>query len=211
MSAARAALLAQLERQPAPVTAAELARHSGLHTNTVREHLEALVHAGLVLRESAPPRGRGRPAWRYRAVTTPPTSAEYVGLATALADTLRRTSADPVADAVAAGRSWGRRLSTERPDLGRPGPATARTAVTTLLTDLGFSPEPAPEADSVRLTTCPLLAAARQYPDIVCAVHLGLLRGVAEEHGGRPEHLELAPFAEPDACLLHLDRKHATP
>lgn len=215
MSAPRAALLDQLEACVEPVTVAELARSSGLHPNTVREHLEALERAGLVLREAAPPRGRGRPAWLYRAVVPPPTSSEYAGLATALADSLRRTSTDPVTDAAAAGWNWGRRLAAERPRPDRPGPATARAAVTALLTDLGFAPEPEPASGRgparVRLTTCPLLAAARQHPDIVCAVHLGLLRGAVQAYGGRPEQVDLEPFAEPGACLLHLARGEAAP
>lgn len=208
MSASRAGLLAQLERQNEPVTSAELAHHTGLHPNTVREHLEALERAGLVLRQTSPPRGRGRPAWLYRAATTPPTGSEYAGLATALAGSLRRNSADPVAAAIDAGRNWGRGLAAERPYSEPPSPAAARTAVTALLAELGFTPEPepisAPGPARVRLTTCPLLAAARQHPDIVCAVHLGLLRGAVQEYGGHPEQVDLEPFAESDACLLHL-------
>lgn len=206
MSAPRANLFDHLATRAEPATVADLARQTGLHPNTVREHLEALEGAGLVVREPAAPRGRGRPAWLYRAVALPRSRSEYVGLATALAESLRRTTADPVAEAVTAGQGWGHRLATDPAHPRHRGPAAARSAVTALLTDLGFSPEPAAAPHRVRLTRCPLLEVARQYPDVVCAVHLGLIKGAVREYGGAPEQVDLEPFAEPDACLLHLER-----
>src|SRR3546814_12013795 len=65
MSPSRLGLLEQLRGQPEPTTLAALVRLSGLHTNTVREPLDALVADGLVRRERALPPGPGRPAWLY--------------------------------------------------------------------------------------------------------------------------------------------------
>jgi predicted ArsR family transcriptional regulator len=73
-----------------------------------------------------------------------------------------------------------------------------------LLTELRFEPQPAMQPDTVRLTTCPLLDAARRNPDVVCEVHLGIVRGVLERLGGNPDGTALLPFAEPGACLLTL-------
>jgi predicted ArsR family transcriptional regulator len=69
--------------------------------------------------------------------------------------------------------------------------------------DLGFSPR-TDEADvsHVRLTRCPFLEAAARHQEVVCAVHLGLARGVLAEHGVDPEGTRLLPFAEPGACRL---------
>ncbi|HEU0042466.1 MAG TPA: helix-turn-helix domain-containing protein, partial [Jiangellaceae bacterium] len=120
LSASRAALLDQLVGQPEPTTIAALVAASGLHQNTVREHLDALVSVGLARRVTGVARGRGRPAWRYQAVEpreTEPAAAEYAGLASVLADHIARTSDDPRADAVSAGVSWGRELA------GRSTPA----------------------------------------------------------------------------------------
>src|SRR5690606_38641987 len=115
------------------------------------------------------------------------------------------TSPDPVAEAVTAGEDWGRRLATDPSRPRHHGPATS--AVTALLADLGFAPEPAAATPGrVRLTRCPLLEVARQYPDVVCAVHLGLVRGALREYGAAPDHVDLKPFAEPGGCLLHLKR-----
>lgn len=188
-SRARTEVLAALRAQPGPVTPAALAEATGLHPNTAREHLDGLVLDGLARRRRAAPQGRGRPAWRYSATTAD--LAEYAGLAAALAEVVARTSADPWADAVAAGTAWGR-------DLGRGD------EVVDLLADLRFAPEPDDDGRTVRLTRCPLLETARRHPQVVCGVHLGLVRGALEAAGQDPEGTELRPFAEPGACVLAL-------
>jgi predicted ArsR family transcriptional regulator len=204
LSRARSTLLDVLRAQDEPVTLSALAGISGLHVNTVREHLEALLRLGLARRHAAEPHGRGRPAWLYRASgADEPPAAEYAGLAAALAASIHRTSDSPTQDAVAAGTEWGRRLAGER-DARPAEEAAARREVVALLDDLGFASQSDSAAAAVRLTRCPLLEAAHQYPDVVCGVHLGLVRGALAEYGTDPEGTELLPFAEPGACLLHL-------
>jgi predicted ArsR family transcriptional regulator len=81
--------------------------------------------------------------------------------------------------------------------------------VVELLDHMGFEPRTDATARSVRLTRCPLLEAAHQYPDVVCGVHLGLARGALEQYGADPAGAELLPFVEPGACRLHLARKRS--
>jgi predicted ArsR family transcriptional regulator len=52
------------------------------------------------------------------------------------------------------------------------------------------------------LTQCPLLDAARTHPDVVCGVHLGIVRGALQEWGTSLGEVELLPFSEPGACRL---------
>lgn len=59
----------------------------------------------------------------------------------------------------------------------------ARARVLALLGDLGFDPQQAAAGDEVRQTSSPLLAAAREHPDVVCAVHPGIVPGALAEHG----------------------------
>lgn len=203
ISGARAAVLAALEHQPGPATLAALSQATSLHVNTLRGHLEALESQQRVRRLRAAPSGRGRPAWLYEA--TEPTGralSDYAVLASRLAAAIHRTSVDPRAEGVTAGREWGQSLARDSVEGTSPSPAEARRRVVTLLADLGFAPEPHSRATAVRLTRCPLLDAARSHPDVVCGVHLGIVRGALQEWGAPSDHVELLPFSEPGACRL---------
>jgi len=205
LSAQRSRVLEELQRSVAATTVDELATRLNLHANTARKHLEALVGRGLATRTPAPIIGRGRPAWSYAAATGNPEPdhrvRDYAGLATALAAHISRTSTDAEADALAAGEAWGKALADGIP----AGSATfARRTVVDLLDKLGFDPHADPRATTVRLRRCPLLDAARAQPDIICPVHLGIVRGALAELGGEPARAVLLPFAEPGSCRLHL-------
>ena len=78
--------------------------------------------------------------------------------------------------------------------------------VTRLFSQLGFDPELIDEeADpQIRLHACPFRDAARANPEVVCSVHLGLLRGTLTRLGGPPITARLLPFVEPDLCLAKL-------
>jgi predicted ArsR family transcriptional regulator len=77
-----------------------------------------------------------------------------------------------------------------------------------LLEEFGFAPE-APEggaAEGMRigLRNCPFLDLAEARPEVVCPVHLGLMRGALEGWGAPVTVDRLEPFAEPDRCLAHV-------
>ena len=57
LSGERAAVLERLQHQGAPGTVSTLAEQFGLHRNTVRENLDALVEGGAVVRARAPSAG----------------------------------------------------------------------------------------------------------------------------------------------------------
>lgn len=203
LSRQRRRVLQYLRGRAAPVTASALAQVCALHVNTVREHLDALVDDGLAVRERSSPAGRGRPAFRYRA--RPPQESparEYAGLAAVLAAQIARSGTDPRRDALAAGEHWGRVLTAGRTPTADP--EEARTRVLDLLEEIGFAPEADPEARRVRLPRCPFVETAREHPGVVCGVHEGLVRAGLAALGGAPQQVDLLPFAEPDACLLHL-------
>jgi predicted ArsR family transcriptional regulator len=207
-------VLETVRAQPGPTTLTALADATGLHVNTLRGHLDALEDRGLVETSQATPRGRGRPARLYRAID-PETGSEYAGLAAALASAIHRTSPNPRADAIVAGVEWGHELAEaqggphRRGHRGAPGRAAVRRQVVSLLDDLGFAPEPDGRHRTVRLTRCPLLDAAKKYPDVVCAVHLGITRGALEAFGSSSSGTELHPFSEPGACRLELRQGEA--
>ncbi len=201
----------RLRDQPEPLTLASLVTATGLHENTLREHLAALVRRGMVRRHRAESVGRGRPAWLYELVDGEPSGSEYARLAAALAGAIARTHDDPGPVAAAAGQEWGRDLARDRGAVPR-APRDAGEEVLRLLDDLGFAPEPTHEDPAeVRLTRCPLLEAAHRHPEVVCAVHLGIVQGALSEYGADPAGSALVPFAEPGACRLVLPPRDDDP
>ena len=208
--------------QPEPCTVAALSALIGQHTNTIREHLDQLVTGRLVVRTRSDVQGRGRPAWLYsaaREVGSDQGNREYSALASALAAHIERTSAQPGVDAIEAGWMWGQALAREAQvsqgqGSGRaapPGSAVAvRRRVVALLDELGFAPTADGRVGVVKLHRCPLLEAAHRNPQVVCSVHLGMVRGALEELGADPERTAdsaLLPFSEPGACRLDLLRR----
>ena len=228
-TAAREQLLRTLEAQTAPVSVSALSRATGLHENTVRGHLDQLLADGHATRSTAPAEGRGRPAWLWRPTRHGPASP-YAALAGVLAETIARTSSRPAEAAHEAGLSWGRRLLPDLP--AGPGLRTDRERVLRVMEDQGF--DPADEGEHIALRRCPLLEAAQQHPEVVCAVHRGLVDALlaprgdgmsaaeeacsrrADEDGPRPADeaetgpaarslAELEPFAAPGLCRLRLE------
>nr|WP_300149407.1 helix-turn-helix domain-containing protein [Propionicimonas sp.] len=171
-----------------PVTIAALHAVLGGHQNSVRQHLDGLVDAGFAEEVAQTAGGRGRPARAYAATVAgrqvalqDPDLDSSGALVEAVAEHLAATP-DPVPAARAVGIGWGRRLASDRRDL------------TEILAAQGFTPEPAP--DGIALHTCPLLASAQRRPEVVCAIHQGLIDALS------PEPLRLLPFAVPGACLI---------
>lgn len=204
LSRARRDVLEILIGQPEPCTVGHIATALHQHHNTVREHLDGLRHLGMVDRVSAPAKGRGRPPWLYRATPAAMTdrgASDYSGLAAALAGQLARSTGDPVAEAVAAGRIWGEQLAH---DSGTDTDKPVVSQVLTLLDDLGYEPRTEDGDTNVTLHRCPLLAAANLHPEIVCSVHQGLVEGALAAHGTHDIVAEIIPFAEPGACRLRL-------
>ncbi len=189
-----------MQAQTAAVRVEVLAAAFGQHPNTVREHLDALVADGLILRERVAGPGRGRPAWAYRPnpqrSEPDPRVREYGALAEALAAHIATSSDDPAQSGRTAGEQWGRALVRDTNVTQPP-----REYLRQLLTSLDFSPRG--EGDDLVLTTCPLLDVALRYPDVVCAVHEGMVGGVLAQLGSA-DRARLLPFAEDDGCRLCL-------
>lgn len=55
-----------------------------------------------------------------------------------------------------------------------------------------------------RLRRCPVLALARQHPEVVCTSHLGMAQEILGHEGVAAERVSLEAFAEPGACLLRI-------
>jgi predicted ArsR family transcriptional regulator len=199
----RERILAELRSEQAGLDAAELGRRLGLHPNSVRWHLGALARAGLVSSTPAASGSRGRPRMLYRweAGAEPAAAGEYRLLATILSGTLAERR-DGVGAAEEAGRRWGRYL-VERPSpLAHAADADAVAGVAALLRDQGFAPEVA--EGEIRMHRCPYHDLAEAQPEVVCAVHRGLIGGALEELGSELTVEALDVFVRPDLCVARL-------
>jgi len=124
-------------------------------------------------------------------------------LAAILAGSLSR-SRDGPATAEQAGRAWGRYL-VERPlPLATLTPEDAAEQVVRLLDEHGFEPER--ENGDVVMRRCPFRDLAEQHGEVVCSVHLGLIRGALDEIGAPVTATRLEPFVEPGLCRARLGR-----
>lgn len=208
-NATRRHLLRLLEDAEAPQPVTVLADAIGLHSNTVRGHLDIMVEAGLVDRFTEDRDRPGRPCTLYG--PTEPASPEEGGyrfLAEILAGSITTMSPEPSKVAEDAGRAWGAYLVEKPAPFERFESDETFTRIMTSLTDLGFEPEG--EWDGSRteilLHDCPFRDVARTRTDIVCSVHLGLMKGMSEEMGGAIRFEGLEPFAQPSLCIAHATR-----
>jgi predicted ArsR family transcriptional regulator len=201
----RRRLLELLRAGEAPRDAQELAAATGLHVTTVRFHLDVLRRAGLVGSRSQPRATAGRPRTVYTADSHRELGG-YPALTRLLAAHLADTPETRAVRAEQAGVTWAAELTAEAdPPAGVDAEEAART-VTGMFAQLGFDPELAGEETDrqIRLRACPFRAAARANPEVVCSVHLGLLRGTLTRLGAPPTTARLLPFVEPELCLAQL-------
>jgi predicted ArsR family transcriptional regulator len=196
-------VLTALRDQPDLVDIEALARHLGRHPNTLREHLVALLDAGLIVRHAAPADGRGRPRWLYASAQSADVD-ENAELAASLAWRLAHRARDPLAAAREVSRHWARQIVERYHVIRQPTARAARAQVLDVLDGLGYDPVPDRTLDRVALMRCPLLQVAKDVPEVVCNVHLGLVEELLEASGGDARRATLTPFAAPGRCDLRL-------
>lgn len=213
-SPSRVALINELRTADGPMDAHQLSEICGLHVTTVRFHLEALITAGLVASTTAPSNGRGRPRLLYRAVSQmaqTPEEDSYLQLSRMMA---RSWSSDfdgtPAERAEQAGREWAMNSITDQEPSPRPlGQVAAE--VNALFTEVGFEPELLDTEDGIEfeLHACPFGAVASEHPEIVCNIHLGLLRGTIERLAGEGYKAKITPWVKPNMCQAAIRFKEA--
>lgn len=191
-----------------PLSVQEVADELGLHVNTVRFHLDALVRHGTLSREEGRADGPGRPRTQY--VITPGMDQggprNYKLLAEMLLSHLAADD-DAIGAAVRSGEVWGRYLVPSPAPGQRLSTNEALARLNDLLTDVGFDPQTAIESEAgteIRLRHCPFLELAETHRDLVCAMHLGLMRGALDQLDTPLRAQSLTPFADPHTCLAHL-------
>lgn len=212
-SGRRRGVLRVLKAARGPMSISALADELGVHPNTVRFHLDALVSDGQVEKLEPDHRGPGRPPLMFRAIPQmdPGGPRRYRLLAEILAASLA-AGRDPRAKALAAGRAWGRRLESPARHGKKMSAKESIEHLVGLLDELGFAPErrKSGREHQVSLRHCPFLELAETRTNVVCPIHLGLMQGALESWGAPVAVDRLDAFVEPDRCLAHLTLEGAT-
>jgi predicted ArsR family transcriptional regulator len=191
-SYSRVQILHLLQERPSR-TIVELCDATGLHPNTVREHLQRLIDGGYVVPETERRTTRGRPRVLYSAAdgdaAASPVAQRRAADAARRGDLMRRVM--PWTEASAG-------LSTEA--------VHQLDALVDDLGDAGFDPLVDEEALTVDLSPCPHSTSRSGHRDTLCAVHLGLMDGVLAQAGGPLRVEGMAPACDPQQCVVHLSR-----
>ncbi|HEY6493320.1 MAG TPA: hypothetical protein VIZ43_08615, partial [Trebonia sp.] len=114
---------------------------------------------------------------------------------------------EPAPAAEEAGLRWGAYLTEQPPPYRRPSVAEALAGITAVMDDLGFSPRAEAGGDGhyrLALRQCPFREVAEHRQDVVCPMHLGLMRGSLARAGAPLTADRLEPFVEPGLCVARL-------
>lgn len=208
----RAGVLDMLRAADGPLGVREVAQRRGLHPNTARFHLEALTEAGLAVRETEDRQTPGRPRIGYRAAPDGPGGPggrrRYRLLAEMLTSMIAATMPEPGRAAEDAGRQWGAYLAEQPPPYQQPSAAEAVSRLAAIMDDLGFAPRAEAGHDGrpflLHLRQCPFREVAERHRDVICSLHLGLMRGALDRMRAPLTAGRLDPFAEPALCIASL-------
>ena len=204
----RADVLDMLRAADGPLGVREVAQRMGLHPNTARFHLEALTEAGLAVRGAEERETPGRPRIGYRAAAGGPAGRRrYRLLAQMLTSLIAGTMPEPGGAAEAAGREWGAYLTEQPPPYQKLSSGQAIGKLTAIMEDIGFSPQVQAEGGGqyrLHLLRCPFREVAQDHQDVICALHLGLMRGALSRMRAPVTADRLDPFVEPSLCVARL-------
>ena len=222
-----------------PISSAEVAKTLKLHPNTAREHLDALLNAGLVTTLPMRTGKRGRPTLLYSVTTLDPNQilSTYLDVITATAISLAEGS-DGVAQAIAVGKNWAGltcpqpaqtgfqgtsgAVAAEPSHLSETGANTAAEANMTqrlenaiaqlrpIFTVMGFAPELA--KNKLVLHSCPFAKGGWPHP-LVCIIHEAYIGELLTRSSGvrvvSSAELKLHPQLA-STCLVELKRNKTT-
>lgn len=197
-SGVRRRVLDVLQESPQPLDAIAVAERIDLHVTTTRFHLEQLEEAGLVRRAVERAGTRGRPRVLFTSDPSVRSAHAHRDLVAVLSSSLAEDEDGGRARAIRAGEAWSQQYEQE---LNRTT-GSGVDALVGLLDRLGY--DAVSDERVITLRACPFRDEAMRNPGVVCAIHLGLLRGAACALGHENHDADLRPFAGPDRCEIEL-------
>jgi len=180
----RYAIYLELARSPLPLATAEVADALDLHVNTVRPHLERMRDVGLLAVDTETRGTVGRPQHRWSISADAPA----LGLEPSPWPTMARTLLEAAAhgglapeDIAEAGRRQGRADAAQWPD-----DTECLDGLVVEQARLGFDPATVEDTDraTVAFAHCPFRELAVEHPQLVCALHGGLVEGFVDAFPG---------------------------
>ena len=189
-SYSRVRVLHMLQQRPQR-TIAELCQSTGLHPNTVREHLQRLIDGGYVVAEPEKRTTRGRPRVLYSAAAdqnASPIAVRKAKEAAERGDLMRRIM--PWTDTDELSTQALHQLDALVDDLG----------------EAGFEPVVDEAELTLDLSPCPHASSTAPAHSTLCAVHLGLMDGLLCQAGGPLHVAGMAPACDPTDCVVRLAR-----
>ncbi|MGF3057124.1 helix-turn-helix transcriptional regulator [Microbacterium sp. YY-01] len=181
-----------LVQTQSPRTIAELCAATGLHANTVREHVQRLIDGGYIIQETERRTTRGRPRILYSAATGKPEASS------------------PIArEKAAAAARRGEMLRRALPETAGSLNAEESRQLDALIEhyeESGFEPVINEEQLTVELTPCPHAAALPEHRPMLCQVHLGLMQGVLAQARGPLFARCVRTPSSPEECTVELER-----
>jgi len=181
----RYAIYLELARSPRPLSTSDIAESLALHPNTVRPHLERMRDVGLLDVRTDGTGGVGRPQHLYSLAADAPSLGleppTYPLLARMLLETAAAAGVAPD-EAAEIGRSQGRANSARYADA-----PSCLEALVRELDVLGFDPAVDGSDDGeiavIGFAHCPFRELAEAHPELVCALHRGMVEGFVEQTG----------------------------
>lgn len=184
----RLRLLGAIQSEPG-LLLRELATRTGLHENTVRDHLDVLEEEGLVTRETRHSGGRGRPPQTYHPVR----------------EAHRNVEAERRVDDAARHGDLLRRMQRDTPATGLDADALHQLdALYEHLDDSGFEPELHDDRLEIDLVPCPFTPLVDTDQEFVCRVHSQLIRDTLTQVPGPLRLTQLDARPSHDRCRAHL-------
>ena len=125
-----------------------------------------------------------------------------------LASLIAGTMPEPGMAAEEAGREWGAYLTEQPPPYQHLTVGEAVAKLTAVMEEMGFAPHAeAGDGDGTYrlcLRQCPFREVAQHHRDVICSLHLGLMRGALARMRAPVTASQLDPFVEPSLCIARL-------
>jgi predicted ArsR family transcriptional regulator len=193
-SYSRVEILALIQAR-SPRTVTELTEATGLHANTVREHLQRLIDGGHVIPSTEHRTTRGRPKTLYSAATgsraaSSPIARRKVRDAAHRGDVMRRVLPWTGSSVQSLGRAATHQLD----------------AIVEHLTESGFDPAVDERALTIAVSPCPHAMSQSRHRQTLCAVHLSLMQAVLTEAGGPLRATCIRTTERESDCVVELAR-----